>query len=77
MIDVNDLLIMAATLKTIGEIIIAGVLLSLHLHIVKERQIDADVLMVMQREKTYLIVAVMALIAGYAVELLARTTVLL
>lgn len=73
MIDVNDLLIMSGTLRIIGEIIIASVLLSLHIHIVRERSIDPEILTIMQREKVYLVVAVAALISAYVVELIGRT----
>jgi hypothetical protein len=75
MLDLNDLLIMAATLRTIGEIIAISVLLSVHIHIVKEKRVDLNVLLSMQREKAYLVAGLASILTGFAVELIARTFV--
>ncbi|MCK5059987.1 MAG: hypothetical protein KAR00_02480 [Candidatus Pacebacteria bacterium] len=73
MIDMQDLLVMAATLRTIGEIIAIGMLISVHTHIIKERKIDLDVLLSMQREKAYLVAGLASILTGYVIELIAYT----
>lgn len=72
-INSENLLIMAATLRIIGEILIVIVLFSLHSHTMKEQRIDGESLTVMSREKRYIIVGFIALVLGYIIELYART----
>ena len=72
-VNSQNLLIMASTLRIVGEILIVVVLFSLHNHIMKEQRIDGESLAVMSREKLYITVGLTALILGYIVELYART----
>ena len=72
-VNSQNILVMAATLRVMGEILIVIVLFSLHNHIMKEQRIDGESLTVMSRERLYIIVGLTAVILGYVVELYART----
>lgn len=67
-----NILIMASTLRLVGEILIAIVLFSLHSHVMKEEKTNAERLAVMSRERLYIVVGLTAIFAAYAVELYAR-----
>ncbi len=50
-LSAEKLFIIASTLDFIGSLVIALIVLSVHMHILKERKIDADVLRSMKKER--------------------------
>lgn len=67
-----DPFIVSATLTVIGEILIATVILSVHQHIMKERQIDMDVVRSMVKERISVMFGLSFIVAGYVIEMAIR-----
>ena len=66
------LAIAAPTIETIGTILIALVVLSVHMHIATERKIDEVVIKNLRREKMYIIVGLILVVVGYGLEIYIR-----
>lgn len=66
-------LIVASTLKVVGDVLIVIAVLGAHQHIIKERQIDRDVLIALKRERLYALVGIVLIVTGYVVEIASRT----
>lgn len=69
-------LIIAETIKVIGEILIAIVVLGAHEHIIQERRIDLDVLKALKRERLYAFIGIVLIIIGFLIEVAIRSQII-
>jgi hypothetical protein len=65
------LFILADTLTLIGTISIAVVVFSVHMHIMKERKIDLQVIKSMRYERVAIMASVGLILLGYVIQLFA------
>ncbi|MDP3996617.1 MAG: hypothetical protein Q8P86_02920 [bacterium] len=68
-----DLFLIASTMKVVGDVMIALVVFSVHMHIMKEKSIDANVVRYMKRERMYVVIGITLIVGGYVLEIMART----
>ncbi|MBI4117836.1 MAG: hypothetical protein HY453_02025 [Parcubacteria group bacterium] len=59
-------------LNTMGEIAIGFAVFMVHMHVFKERKIDADVLRTMKKERTLTIAGIFMIVAGTILQLMFR-----
>lgn len=61
-------MMLGEAMELIGALIIAYIVLSVHMHILKERSIDADVLSSMKKERVYVYFGIALLVIGFIIE---------
>lgn len=61
------------TLDTLGKILLGITVLMVHWHVLKEHEIDVDVLRAMRKERTLGMLGIALIIAGYVLQLLFHT----
>jgi hypothetical protein len=71
--DISNLFIISAILRIAGEVIIATIVLRVHLHVLSERSIDADVLEIMKRERFYGVAGILLIVISFILEVYAYT----
>ena len=60
--------IIGFVLTTMGEILLGAMVLIIHLHILKEHRIDADVLRQMKQEQFLGILAIVSIMIGFVLQ---------
>jgi len=61
--------IIGFVLTTMGEILLGTMVLIIHLHILKEHKIDADVLRQMKQEQFLGVLAIISIIFGFILQI--------
>jgi len=61
--------IIGFVLTTTGEILLGAMVLIIHLHILKEHKIDADVLKQMKQEQFLGVLAIISIIIGFIMQI--------
>lgn len=65
-----NLLLWGITLGTVGKLILGIAVLRVHVHILRERKIDRDVLNALRREQFVTLIGLALIIIGYTLEIM-------
>ncbi len=65
-----NLLLWGITLGTVGKLILGIAVLRVHVHILRERKIDRDVLNALRREQFVTLIGLAFIVVGYTQEIL-------